>query len=79
MASADAGTHEPDWRKSSYSVNNGACVEVAEFAGTLMVADTAVPGRSHTLRYSARAWRLFVVSMKTGRSDESAYGSGVED
>jgi hypothetical protein len=72
MASADAGTHEPDWRKSSYSVNNGACVEVAEIAGTLTVADTTVPGRHHTLRYSAQAWLLFVDSIKIGRSDQSA-------
>jgi hypothetical protein len=47
MASADAGTHEPDWRKSSYSMNNGACVEVAQLAGKLMVRPGLAAIRRH--------------------------------
>ena len=51
------------WRKSSYSVANGQCVEAAAVSGTVRVRDTASPARSH-LRFSAEAWRKFTNRVK---------------
>jgi hypothetical protein len=71
MTWTDAARREPDWRKSSYSVNNGACVEVGTVAGAVQVADTAEPNR-RMLGYSARAWKLFIASVRDGRLDNPA-------
>lgn len=66
MAMTGPDVCKPDWRKSSYSIGNGACVEVATVSSAIAVADSAEPGR-RTLRYSALAWRLFVASVRAGR------------
>jgi uncharacterized protein DUF397 len=47
------------WRKSSYSVNQGACIEVAVLAdGGRAVRDSKDPA-SPVLRFTAREWRAF--------------------
>jgi hypothetical protein len=66
MAAIGPETCKPDWRKSSYSVVNGACVEVATVSGAIAVADSAEPG-GRALRYSALAWRRFVAGVRAGR------------
>jgi Domain of unknown function (DUF397) len=52
------------WRKASYSVNNGACVEVAGDSGAPLVAvrDTADRG-GVTLSFSVAAWEKFTASV----------------
>jgi hypothetical protein len=52
------------WRKSSYSMSNGDCIEVADLAkGTIGVRDSkAIAGSS--LRFSPHAWTAFVGDVK---------------
>ncbi len=51
------------WRKSSYSIANGQCVEAAAVPGTVMVRDT-VSAEGGQLRFSAEAWREFTARVK---------------
>jgi Domain of unknown function (DUF397) len=49
------------WRKSSYSTNNGACVEVAG----CQVRDSKDPG-GPVLSFTPAAWRAFTEGIKGG-------------
>ena len=53
---------ESDWRKSSYSGDNGGeCVEVAT-AGAVLVRDTT-DRSGPTLAFTADAWRAFTTTI----------------
>ena len=56
------------WRKSARSVANGACVEVAPAAGTIVVRDSVNPAGA-MIGYSARTWQAFLADAKTGTFD----------
>jgi hypothetical protein len=56
------------WRKASYSVNNGQCVEVASDHAAVLVRDTVTPTGT-VIAYAPAAWRAFVSSTKAGGSD----------
>ena len=52
-----------DWRKSSYSAENGNCAEAAAAAGTVLIRDT----KDHdgvTLAIPAKAWRTFAGQLR---------------
>ena len=59
---------KPLWRKSSRSANNGACVEVAELTGAVLVRDSTDPDGPR-LRFDRGTWREFVGSVRTGTFD----------
>jgi Domain of unknown function (DUF397) len=51
------------WRKSKYSVVNGACAEVAAIPGIVMVRDSL--GRPDVqLRFAPAAWQEFTDRLK---------------
>jgi hypothetical protein len=51
------------WRKSSKSDTNGACVETATANGTVLVRDTT-NRNGGTIEFSAAAWFTFLGSVK---------------
>jgi hypothetical protein len=59
-----------DWRKSTYSGNNGgACVEVARnLPGTVAVRDSKDPS-GPALTLAPANWREFLAEVKAGRHD----------
>ena len=53
-----------DWRKASYSTNNGGdCVEVAGAGPVVAVRDSKNPAGT-TLAFSPQAWKTFTGSLK---------------
>jgi nitrite reductase/ring-hydroxylating ferredoxin subunit len=68
MPVTDAVELACDWRKASYSVNNGQCVEVASDHAAVLVRDTVTPTGT-VIAYAPAAWRAFVSSTKAGGSD----------
>ena len=72
MLMSPCGPNPVEWRKSSYSVNNGACVEVMAEPCGIAMRDSADKSGS-VIRYSSTAWRDFLVQLK---SDDR--GSAVE-
>ncbi len=53
----------PGWRKSTFSISNGACVEAATVINAVVVRDTVSPAEGQ-LRFPAGAWRDFIVRVK---------------
>ena len=51
-----------EWRKATYSVENGNCVELAA-AGTVMIRDTQ-DRDGVTLTISVEAWRTFAARVR---------------
>jgi hypothetical protein len=54
------------WRKSSYSMSNGHCLEVTRFAGgrRIGVRDSrAVPAGGLVLRFEPRVWAAFLAKI----------------
>jgi len=56
------------WWKSSYSVANSACVEVAVADGgaSVLMRDSKNPSAA-VLTYSRESWGLFIDDIRTGR------------
>jgi hypothetical protein len=53
------------WHKSTRSNANGACVEVADLAGTIGVRDSKdIDGRA--LAFEPASWSTFVAAVKAG-------------
>jgi hypothetical protein len=53
----------PIWRKSSYSLANGECVEVAVFDGDIIVRDSK-DKLGVRLHCRTAAWREFLATIK---------------
>jgi hypothetical protein len=70
MPPMDVVAVDADWRKASYSVANGACVEVASARTAVMVRDS-VDSAGPAVSYSARAWQAFLATTKAGAFNHS--------
>jgi hypothetical protein len=53
-----------NWRKSSYSGDQGNCVELADHDSRILVRDTKQHGHGPTLKFSPIAWRRFAEQVK---------------
>jgi hypothetical protein len=58
---------QAQWRKSSYSSGNGACIEVADLPEAVAVRDSKDPD-GPKLTFSRQAWAAFVERAKDGPS-----------
>ncbi len=64
MAIPDIDLSHAAWRKSSYSNNGGACVEVAaNLPGLVAVRDSKNPS-GHALVFSSDSWQTLIRTMK---------------
>jgi Domain of unknown function (DUF397) len=52
------------WRKSSYSLSNGHCLETARFAGGIGVRDSKATD-GPVLRFGSEVWSAFVTELGT--------------
>ena len=59
------------WRKSSYSMSNGHCVEAASLVGgRIGVRDSKAAGGA-VLRFEPGAWAIFMAELRTRASFKS--------
>jgi hypothetical protein len=59
----DAKARKLPWRKATFSVGNGACVEVAPAGGQIAVRDSQNPD-GVWLHYPVPSWQSFVKIIK---------------
>jgi hypothetical protein len=62
----DVDLSRAQWRKSSYSGNNGNCVEVATNLPDLVAVRDSKDSDGSRLLISAAAWQAFVRVLKAG-------------
>jgi hypothetical protein len=60
--------HGAGWRKASYSMANGNCVEAISTSTHIAVRDSVNAGAIIIL-YPTRAWQVFIDGVKAGSSD----------
>lgn len=52
------------WRKASYSVPDGNCVEAAAGQQAVGVRDTTLAGHGPVLEFTTGSWRDFLASIR---------------
>ena len=66
MAEQDAGVYQ--WRKATYSANDGACIEVAMVNDRIAVRDSKNP-TGGKLKCPVQSWRGFIGNVKRRERD----------
>jgi hypothetical protein len=59
MRTIGGGFDHLNWRKATYSMGHGECVEVASPQGVIAVRDSKNPD-GFVVKYSAVSWRSFI-------------------
>jgi hypothetical protein len=54
-----------DWRKSSYSMSNGHCLEAARLAGGRIGVRDSKAADGLVLRFSPATWSAFLAELQT--------------
>jgi len=69
----DNTDERPDgsWRKSSYSMSNGACVETALLAGGRIGVRDSLAAEGSVLRFEPGVWAAFLAELRTSPSSSS--------
>jgi Domain of unknown function (DUF397) len=57
-----------DWRKSSYSMSNGHCLEAARLAGGRIGVRDSKASDSNVLRFGPATWSAFLAELRTSPS-----------
>lgn len=52
------------WRKSSYSMSNGHCLEAARLAGGPIAVRDSLAAGGPVLRFEAAAWATFLTGLR---------------
>ena len=65
MGMPEDALRDLDWRKATFSISNGACVEVGAAVRLVAVRDSTDQAGPH-LTYSAAAWRNFAQAIQRG-------------
>jgi hypothetical protein len=60
--------HPTRWRRSSFSVNTGQCVELAQVGGSILLRDSKHPEHGH-LTFSRAELAALVTAAKAGELD----------
>ena len=53
------------WRKSSYSMSNGQCVETARLAGGCVGVRDSTAAQGPVLRFNPGTWTTFLAQLRT--------------
>jgi len=64
MPSTDVNSRALAWRKSSHSIQHGACIQAAALAGRVAVRDSALDSGC-LIGFPDAAWRVFVATLKS--------------
>jgi hypothetical protein len=63
---ADGRDPDEGWRKSSYSMSNGQCLEIAQLAGgRIGVRDSKAAAEGLVLRFEPQTWAAFLADLRT--------------
>jgi Domain of unknown function (DUF397) len=63
MSQMDLEADSAAWRKATYSIANGQCVEVGSAATRVFVRDSVNPSGA-VIAYDPEAWQFFIDSTK---------------
>ncbi|MGH9211046.1 MAG: DUF397 domain-containing protein [Acidimicrobiales bacterium] len=64
--------HRPKWRKSTYSGQNGSCVQLADLGGGVAVRDSKLGDDSPVLLFTRTELAAFLAGAKAGEFDDLA-------